>query len=415
MKIKIRSITSILLILFLVIQIGYFKLLGNYIPLFADASSKPLAMFYLYSIILILLSFVFWKRNNSKALRIEVFIVILAALVGSISALFSGEVEIYEAIKQGIFYYFCLLAFPIYDLLIARWEQRKLLKWIVILTIGMYFIKAYISFYYGISGTVLYPAIGQEGAVSSYVWVRNNIMRINPPNFGSVVIPISFYLADTSKKRVEKYFYWASIIGVILYTSTIHQARSLMVYELICLLLLIVVPKINKLSSFIRVLVASIGIVILINTSYFQQFIESFSSNTLTGESFLSRFATLGYFGSRYLNSPVFGTGMLSYTHQSSVVAGHISDIGFLTSIFTYGLLIFIFLIIIFVRNFRLAFKLHRINDPRFLLIFGMTVSILLTGINIDCFSSLFAFSMPFYLAICEYVRFCLNYESYNA
>ena len=49
--------------------------------------------------------------------------------------------------------------------------------------------------------------------------------------------------------------------------------------------------------------------------------------------------------------------------------------------------------------------KRQRENNGMQLLIFGCSVAILLSEINIDCFVGLFALAIPFVVAIAEYHR----------
>lgn len=405
MRIKIRDITSVLLIVFSIIQIGYFKLLGEQISLFADASSNPLAVFYFLFTLVIMFTYLIRKKEKNKYIQFEVIIVLIAILLGVIRSLISGEIELFEGIKNANSYLYIVLALPIYDLLKRKWNLRELLKFLLFFTMGMFIIKAYISYYYGLTGTILWPAIGQENAVSSYVWTRNDVMRVNPACFGSLAIPISYYLMQTTKKLKNRILYLACIVGVIVYTLQIHQARSVLIYELLTIVLLIMMPKINSKAGLFRLALLVVGVIAFINSSYFSNLIGSFAPGTQTGESALSRFSSFFYFGGKFLNNPLFGTGTLTVNNMYAIgISGHISDIGFLTSVFQYGLLIIVFLVNLFKRGYTLSVRLRKENSPLFLLIFGMTASVMLTGINIDCFSSLYAFSLPFYIAICEYV-----------
>lgn len=61
----------------------------------------------------------------------------------------------------------------------------------------------------------------------------------------------------------------------------------------------------------------------------------------------------------------------------------------------------------IFIRGFYVYNKANKAGmQNEALLVLGMTISVIMTGINIDLFVGIFSFGIPFYMAITEYVLY---------
>ena len=104
-----------------------------------------------------------------------------------------STIEILYVIAFGLNYMYFFLAIPIYRML--RNDDaylKKMLKTMAILCAGAFIIRAVISLIYVYTGTDILPAIALEGA--SIGWIRNGILRINPPCIGIIYLPIVFYL-----------------------------------------------------------------------------------------------------------------------------------------------------------------------------------------------------------------------------
>ena len=70
------------------------------------------------------------------------------------------------------------------------------------------------------------------------------------------------------------------------------------------------------------------------------------------------------------------------------------------------GLGMAVLYIVLFCRGIYVSYKIRKYNSNLSILVVGMTFLIILTDINIDCFWDIFAFAMPFYVAIVEYAMY---------
>jgi hypothetical protein len=404
-KVKISSIIKFIFVVLILIRYSFLKLLGNQLTIFSTAYDQyPMVMFYIFMVIfLFLFSRVY--SVEAKYLWILSVLCLFATGVGIYSATSNNGLDFMGALSQGIEYIYVILAIPLCYLLNNElWDFRNLLKLLVVLGIVSYAIRWGISFYYDVSGTVAFPNIAQESASSE--WIREGVLRVNPPFIGIIFAPIVYYLALTTSKKFHKWIYYLCIVMVIAYTIRIHQARSLMIYQLVAVVVLLIFQKVTDRKKLLRIGILFIGIVILVNTSWFSNLVDSFSkSNADYGGSTRARINAIAGFGVDFLKSPVFGFGFLESDAQRLTIGGHITDIGILHSIFMLGIPIVVVFLMIFIRGFYVYSKANKVGMcDEALLVLGMTVLVMMTGINIDLFVGIFSFAIPFYLAITEYV-----------
>jgi len=122
-----------------------------------------------------------------------------------------------------------------------------------------------------------------------------------------------------------------------------------------------------------------------------------------------SRFMTYPYYLKMFLDNFWIGKGFLRgeelyFTFDS--ITGALSDVGILRSLVQLGCGMLVFYVSFLVRSFCTGMKLYRNgNETMRILIWGISLSFLLTGINVDCFFAVYVFSVPFCLAIIEHAR----------
>lgn len=409
MKIKYSSIIKLNITLLLIMQLSYTKLLGKAIPIFSTSYiSNPLVIFYLcIGIITIVLSG-FYSYFNGKVLFSEMMImaVIIIVALYNTAEKYNTTKFIY-IIAFGLNYMYFFLAIPIYRML--RKDKKyfnKLLRTLAALCAGSYIIRAAISLTYVYTGVDVLPAIALEGA--SVGWIRNGILRINPPCIGIIYLPVIFYLYSEAKKIRQRVLYIGMMVLGIWYMMYITQARSMMIYQACILVFLLMLKnKRNSKKGIIATIVIICFCVVLINSPAVEELFESFSEkNASMGGSTTARLNAIEYFGLKFLKNPFTGIGFLLGTDTRVPIGGDISDIGLLRSIYMLGLGMMILYIVLFCRGIFVSYKIRKYDSNLSILVIGMTFLIMLTDINIDCFWDVFAFAMPFYVAIVEYTMY---------
>lgn len=415
MKIKYSSVIKFNITLLLLMQLSYTKLLGNIIPIFSTSYiSNPLVIFYLSMGIVTILLSGFYSYLNGRMLFFEMLImavVIIGALYNT-SEKYSTTEFIY-VIAFGLNYMYIFLAIPIYRML--RNDDtyfEKLLKTMAILCAGSFIIRAVISLIYVYTGTDILPAIALEGA--SIGWIRNGILRINPPCLGIIYLPIVFYLYIEAKKIRQRILYIGMMVLGIWYMTYITQARSMMIYQICTLIFLLMLKnKPNSKKGIVATIVIICCCVALINLPAAEKLFESFSEkNAAMGGSTTARFNAIAYFGMKFLKNPFTGIGFLLGTDTRVPIGGDISDIGLLRSIYMLGLGMAVLYIVLFCRGIYVSYKIRKYDSNLSILVVGMTFLIILTDMNIDCFWDIFAFAMPFYVAIVEYAMYRTKVDS---
>ena len=160
----------------------------------------------------------------------------------------------------------------------------------------------------------------------------------------------------------------------------------------------------------LNLFLGSVGVILLIN-GYFDKLLDLFSiQNAEYWFSNTSRMIAYPYYFGVFLNNIWMGIGLLlgdELYFASNNVTGALSDVGALRSLVQLGAGMFIFYASFFINGFMTGAKLQiKGNDQNLvILVWGITISVFLTCINIDCFFPVYVFSVPFCMAIIEYIR----------
>lgn len=407
MKVRISTIIKWIIVLLLVMQLSYTKLLGGLLPIFSTSYiSNPLVMFYLMMVIVsVILSAIYAGGLRNKVLLFDVvwmFFIVGNAIIVTMN---QYQCELITAVAYAMNYSYILLAIPLYRILaLQRWKLDNYLKALVLLCAGAYIIRGTISLCYVATGANLCPAITLEGASEN--WIRNGILRINPPCLSLLYLPSVFWLLSKSRKFIQKAGYIILIILGVGYMTVITQARSMMIYQFFVLTLLVLLKnKPNSRKYLVTTVIIGIIAVIFINSPMANQLIDSFSTkNAETGGSTMARFYAIFYFGDKFLKTPLRGIGFCLGKASKAFPGGDISDIGLLRSVYMLGSGMIVIYLVMFIRGFYVAWKVRKMDRDDCLLVLGMTLLFVLTDINIDCFWDIFAFAVPFYIATVEYI-----------
>lgn len=361
-------------------------------------------MFYLVIGCITVLLSLFYSEIRSRMISIEFLIMSIVVAIGLINTSEKYRIDVIFIVASALNYLYFFLALPIYKILrLERIEFRKFLEVLSFLCAGSYVIRGAISLYYVATGVDIFPAIALEGA--SVGWIRNGVLRINPPCLGLIYLPITFYLYSTSKKIKQRVLYIGMMALGVWYMTYITQARSMMIYQICILILLLMLKnKPNSRKGIVGTALLICVVVYLINSPATEKLFASFSaSNAETGASTVARFNAITYFGTQFLQKPLCGIGLLLGKDTRTPIGGDISDIGLLRSVYMLGVGMILLYLVIFIRGIYVAHKARRVDSNISLLVLGMTLLVMLTNINIDSFWNIFAFAMPFYIAIVEY------------
>lgn len=325
--------------------------------------------------------------------------------------------DIYRATERLLYVY---LAIPVfYSLYNGSLSLDVLIRRIMQLTFVSYLLRFAISMIEHFTGRIILEEVAFESMAKTAVY-RNGWMRINPPCFSNVIITLSFYVFLTTKKKKERIFSSLLIVMALVYSFYIHAARSMSIYMVLELCLLILIKNRSGRKQFIVFNILTLCACLLLGSGVLDTLIMSFSKSGGSlggayGGSTTSRLLSLEYFGSMYLRHPITGVGLLTNSKGTlydslGYVMGDVADIGFMHIVFQLGIGAIIFLLSFFIRSYK-AGKISKSYDNHEyrVLVWGIGFSVLITGINIDWFYSIFAPTVPILLAIVEYI-YCNQY-----
>ena len=326
-------------------------------------------------------------------------------LTGAYNSMILNGMPLRVTIFYSVPYFYALLSVPIALLLInSDLKLKQLLQWIVICSMVSYGIRIFISWYFGKTGTVGLPSIALEGAAAN--WIRNGVLRINPPVFVSLLLPGIAYLFLESKENWKRVLYLLSGIIIFYFTYKIHQARSIMVYQVLTLVVIWLASR--KKITWKEGVVLAVLAVLVMRTEKFQEFVYSLSlKNTGEDATTACRVNALQYFGNEYLKAPVLGLGYLDGESGLAAGGGHIADIGLLQTVFTMGLPGMLYVVLFLIRSGEnvLLTLLKRIDRNLLVLTIGIVCSFWMHNINMDTFGGYLANTVPVFLGLMEYGR----------
>lgn len=398
-KIRVKDfITKLVIDMMLLLYLSYFKLIGELVPILNGESYLPQVITITCIIILIIINGI----PKKSFLNFECVILILLTFIGiyiGFSKENSNEIIII-LLRSFNYIYFILSIVIALQFKSDDFKLKSFIKKLVYFCLGSYIIRTMISIMYSITGSVIYTNIACENAVS--MWMRNGRLRVNPPCLSLIYVPIVIYLIITSKRNLEK-VWWIVILTIgISYSAFVHQARSMLLYQIITCVLMYLLQKESSKKVIIRWGVIIVALLFIVNTSTFNNFIETFSMNNNTyGNSTSLRLLTYNYVFKVLLRDPLTGTGLI--TNTTSVFGADLSDVGVFFSISMLGIFMILFYSVIILRSLYISKEIrdnNYLNESVF--VTGMTIQLFLIGINIDWFYPIFSFAVPFYVGITE-------------
>ena len=317
--------------------------------------------------------------------------------------------NVYKEMNLHSQYLYPILAITIYALLEKKEiKLRRLIDMIIALTMMSFALRAGISLIYSWTGRRVLSSIALESAAEN--WIRDGVLRINPPCFSMIMVPLCMYQIETETERKKRLYYFAALASTILYSACVHRARSITIYQVLEMLFVIYIKKRNTIGKIIMFLLGCIGIGILVGSGALDQLADIFNANNeLYSFSNSIRYIMYPYYFNMFLDHFWLGSGMLlgnELTFYSRIGTGALSDVGLLRTLVMLGSGMLTFFVVFFIRGYVTGIKtLDKTKDPADrILTLGIIFSVMLTVINIDCFFPIYAYAMPFCLAIPEYI-----------
>lgn len=407
MKIKISSLIKWGIYISILVALSLIKPLGELFPiLYFDYGNRTFIIIMAFIMcLLVILS----KGLNNRYLIILISYVISLVFIRLLLDWGNGR-NVYKEFNANTTYYYIILAVPVfYMLYYKKIKLEQLIDIIIFFTVLSYILRTFISAYYGLFHERILFGISIESATDN--WFRNGRLRINPPCFGNIIITLSLYRYFATKGK-KKIYYVFVIIFALYYSAFIHCSRALVIYQLAEILLILLIKRKSQIERAVLFCFFSISTVAFIVSGAVTKIFVMFTTTNLSetfGYSNASRALTYKYYFKIFLDNFYLGKGFLiknELLFQAGAIAGDLSDVGILRTLLQMGIGMLVFYIIFVLRGLSAGMKAlkRKTSNNLHILAWGIVFSIMITGVNIDCFYPIYAFSIPFALAIIEYI-----------
>lgn len=414
MKIKIKMLPVYAIIFFMILGVGLLKPFTG--SLSWGMTDNIIMETGIFSIVLCAIYLIRY-RPKCDMIYAYLLLTLIILIVGVHTSVMAGKNVYSYDVRMPVYKYsYIFLAFPIYQLLSSRiWKFEKFLNLIVNVTILSIIIRTIISVTQKFTGVIIFSEIATEYAAEG--WIRNGWLRVNPPAFSVIIIPILMYLYfESDEKKRKKYLIYVAY--VIFYSIVINGARSVTIYQIIELIFIILYKrKSAKKQMFLFACIAT-SCICFINSSVGNNFINSFLIGGDAGST-TGRVEALAYYTSMIRQHFWTGTGFLSFaerqfTGKVGYIVATLGDIGILYSFVQVGVTIIVFYLLYIVRSIYVGQKIkNRDKDSNlYLLVYGNMLAVILTIINIDMFFGIYLLAVPFCIAIVEYASKQVPYNN---
>lgn len=404
-KIKIKMLPVYAIIFFMILGVGLLKPFTGSLPF--GNTDYIIMETCIFSIILCSIYLIRY-RPKWDMIYAYLLIALIVLIVGVHTSVRAGKNVFSYDVRMPVYKYsYIFLAFPIYQLLSREiWEFKRFLNLIVNVTILSILIRTIISAIQKFTGVIIFSEIATEYAAAG--WIRNGWLRVNPPAFSVIIIPILMYLYYESKKeKRKKYLIYAAY--VIAYSMIIHGARSVTIYQIIELVFIVLYKRKGTKKQMLLFACIATSCICFINSSVGNNFINSFSTGGDAGST-TGRVEALAYYTSIIRQHFWTGTGFLSFaerqfTGKAGYIVATLGDIGILYSFVQVGVTIIVFYLLYIVRSLYVGQKIKKRDKDSnlYLLVYGNMLAVILTIINIDMFFGIYLLAVPFCIAIVEY------------
>lgn len=388
-KLTYKKIRLFLLIILLLLNFSYIKLLGGSMstPTFTKMAT------IVFSVLLIALT----HPPKNKAIYLYIYFCFLPLFISVYRGAEINKLALLTLFSNSLNYLYIILALPLVFMLNKNdISLDKTIKILVVLCTGAYIFRMAISLYYTVFGTTILENIVLEGA--GVGWIRDGVLRLNPRCISFFFPALSYYLF--SKYRKKSYLF--TIIIYFVYILFIFQSRAFLMYGLLTIVFMYCYERKLSKHKLFRIAIVGVAMIAFINSSYFASFVQSFSQGSIYYGSNEARLRSLAYISSALSKNPVLGTGMLKSDVINDLIC--LSDVGALLSITQMGILVLPLYILMLIRAF-LAFNKTRKNNRTISnLSLGLFLCLAFTLISTDCFYEIYAFGVPFFIAIIEHI-----------
>ena len=347
--------------------------------------------------------------KDNSCLSFELLTIILAIALTDAVTIINGQLRFTNILTHNLDYFYVFLALPIAILLKEeKWKFKDFADTLLLLTALSMVLRIFVMAYYGATGIEI-ECISRESSMEG--WVRDGRIRVIPPCFIFISLPIAAYMCATVKGFLQKGLYALYGLLALFYVYFVWQSRMGLVYMAFGIGIMVMFGATSKKLNAARWIAAVLAGFAALLLGAGKLFMRLFSIDPSTAAYFgenRGHYYAYDIFWGHFRQNFLTGCGLnetLSLGVYTEVDTKRIwlTDAGILYSLEPMGILIGIFFLLIFARGIY-VYLTGRKSDYMAILPLALTATVLVCEISIDCFFTPLAFSVPFYIAVVEYV-----------
>lgn len=412
-------IATYIIIVMMAMQVSLFKIFAKFIPIFNYSYNTPLLCTIYVVMILAIYCFVLFTRLKERGISeiidrysyliIELVVMVCALIVTDLVTIVNGQLRITNILTHNLDYIYVFLALPITVLLVERsWEFEHFVDAILSVSVLSMLLKIFVMIYYGATGVEI-ECIALENTFEG--WIRNGRLRLTPPCFIMICVPLCIYMFVYVDKLIKKIFYCLCGLICMAYVYFVWQSRIAILFIGVGIGIMVMFGNTSKKLNIVRWSVVGVGAVGFMLLGGLKQILALFSTNPETSVFFAENkghYYAYDIFWGHFAQNFLTGCG-LNETLSLGVYTildkrQWLCDAGILYSLEPMGILIGVFYLLMFARGVYVYMQ-NRKEKNLAIIALALTVTIMVCEISMDCFFTPTAFAVPFYIAIVEVIK----------
>lgn len=360
--------------------------------------------------VMCVLTYVFYlqcvpKIKVSKELR-HIQLLFIAIIPISFFVTAASGCSILDSFLLISHYFYIFLIEPILYVMMDEKYRKRLLGFLLICACVTLLARAYMSFYYHDNNhKLLFPMLSAAAGtkVRYSEFFGYSMLRVFPSCFGQIVLFSFAYISILAKKIWQKLLAISMAILTLMYYIFLYQARGYTVIFAVELLILFLACRYKEhfgLKTLLKYIIAISIVIILLNSPFVQNLLNSFSVDSELGESTSIRLDGIGLVFSKFFETIPFGIGGNGgFDSVNGMI--YLDDYGcmeFIVKNNILGVAVYVILVLYMFKNL-IKFKN---SSSRMLML--TCVLVLLTGmLVVDNFSARKIGAVPFVIALFEW------------
>ena len=406
-KLKLYSIVA-----FVFFSMVFFNCKGFYLMLPINVQHIYTYIYYLCSIISLVVFIVVFKKNRElyngtfKFIIATLFLFFLPQLIYTYFKYNQNVLDFARAANQ---YTFIIWTIPILYVFYKEEGYSKFIRLITnIVTIGYIIILINVLLKYLLNFSFF--------NIEKWNFTNNGTIRIlNLSVIAPLTLIYNWNKIIEKKGKVEN---WISLIIVLVVTIIIEQTRMKIIITLITLFCMFLFKKRDKKSRMILFGLTASTVVLILITGIFNIFLSQFSESN-NGISTLYRINELNFYLEKFDENKLFGIGLVPQTDIYDIYGiskyGDMNpnDIGIFGSLGLLGMGVVIIFIFPLFRWWKIYRKVSKdsVNSKNSMLLLGILIYTLLSSTTLIILNYERIALYPFFIAIFEYHNYLLIKE----